>query len=79
MKKNSLLDMHDILMEQLQRLNEAETEQEIAVETEKAKSMSGIARVIIDNSRTLLDAQKAAYDQGVEIPKGTVFQIEGGK
>ncbi len=72
MVKNTLTDMHNILFEQLERLNDAETPEEVEKEMQRSKSMADIAKVMIENSRTLLDAHKTAleynYDKAGETP-----------
>lgn len=76
--KNNLVDLHNIMMEQLQRLNEAESGDEIQQETARAKEMSNVARNIVDNAKVMLEAQKVyAESSGALInPNGTIFQIE---
>lgn len=61
--KNTLIDVHNLLMEQLERLNDAEDD-EIDTEIKRSKAMSETARVIVDNANTIVTAQKVMYDYG---------------
>lgn len=69
MPKNSLNDLHNILFETLERLNDAE-EDEIDFEVEKAKAITNIAKVMVDNSRTMLEAQELRAEYGLAFEDG---------
>ena len=57
MAKNKLSDLNDHLFAQLERLNdETINPEEMKAEIEKAKAMEGIAKSIIETSKTVLDA-----------------------
>lgn len=57
MAKNKLSDLNDHLFAQLERLNdETISAEEMKNEIEKAKAMEGIAKSIIETSKTVLDA-----------------------
>lgn len=64
MPKNSLLDLHNILFETLERLNDAD-EDDYELEVEKAKSITSIAKVMVDNSKTMLESQKLRAEYGL--------------
>lgn len=60
--KNTLSDLNNHLFAQLERLNEEDlTPEQISKEVERSKAISGIAKNIIDNARTALDAARFTY------------------
>lgn len=69
--KNTLLDVHNMLLEQMERVMDAETPEEIEKESKRAKDLTGLGKVVVDNSRVMLDAQKIVYDTTGEITSGT--------
>lgn len=75
-KGTMLMDMHDMLMEQMTRLADAESDEELKREQERGKAMANIARTVIDNAKLLLEAQKVAEENCIE-NKGTIYQLEG--
>lgn len=63
--KNTLMDMHNILMEQLERLNDDElTDEQLDKEIKRSKALGDTAKVIVDNSKTILEAQKIRLEYG---------------
>lgn len=67
--KNKLTDLNDHLFAQLERLSDEDMKgDQLTEEIERSKSVSGIARVIIDNARLALDAQKALCDTVRALP-----------
>ena len=61
--KNSLEDMHNILMEQLQRLNDADlSEEDISKEIERSRAMTGVAKAITENASTVIRAAQLQFD-----------------
>lgn len=71
MSKQNLADLNRYLFEQLDRLNDTDLKDEdLKTEIERARSVSGIAKVVIDNARLVLTVQKS-YDLeiGTEKPK----------
>lgn len=57
--KNSMTDLHNHLMAQMERLGEENlTPEQIKAEVDRSKAMIGIAGAMIDNARIVLDAQK---------------------
>lgn len=58
--KNTLGDLNNHLFAQLERLGDEELKgDELREELERAKSISNVAKTIIDNAALVLDAQKA--------------------
>jgi hypothetical protein len=56
--KNTLSDLNDHLFAQLERLgNESMTNEQLAVELERARSITNVAHQIVNNGRLVLDAQ----------------------
>ena len=63
--KNTLMDVHNILMEELERLNDEDIkDKDLEKEIKRSKSMTEITKVIVDNSKTMLDAQKLTIEYG---------------
>lgn len=61
--KNKLIDLNDHLFATLERLsNESLTVEQLAAEITRAKTVGGIASVIVSNARLALDAQVAVND-----------------
>lgn len=79
--KNTLLDVHNILMEALERLNDDELMDDSAKakkEVERAKAMTDVGKTIVDNANVILKAQMhqdnmiAEYGT-VETSTGSIF------
>lgn len=68
MPRNTLGDMHNLLMEQMERLAQADAE-EVAQEVERAGSMAKLATAINNNASTMLKAIQTANEDGTTIPK----------
>lgn len=62
--RNTLIDVHNILMEQLECLNEAETDEELEFECKKSKHICDTAKVIVDNANLILQATKYSNEYG---------------
>lgn len=57
MPRNKLTDMHNILMEQLERLNDEDlSDEELQTEIKRSKAMAGLSAEIIDNARVHIEA-----------------------
>ncbi len=69
--KNKLIDLNDHLFAQLERLSDEDTKGEaLKEEIERAKSVTGISKVIVDNAKLALDAEKFKTEyQAKELPK----------
>ncbi|HBA09927.1 MAG TPA: hypothetical protein DCW48_10590 [Methylotenera mobilis] len=56
--KNTLTDLNNHLFAQMERLSEESLSvEQLAFEAERSKSLTIIARTIVDNARLVLDAQ----------------------
>lgn len=64
MPRNTLLDVHNILVEQLERLMDAETPQELEIESKRAKAVSSTSKAIIGNAAVILKSQKLVLEYG---------------
>jgi hypothetical protein len=61
--KNTLTDLNNHLFAQMERLSEESLNNEqLAFEAERSKSLTIIARTIVDNARLVLDAQTRIND-----------------
>lgn len=73
MTRNTLMDLNNHLFEQMERLNDDElSDDKLAKEIQRAKSMSDVSAKIIDNAKLALDAEmyKAEYGgNAVTMPK----------
>lgn len=66
MKKQSLGDLNGYLFEQLERLNDPElTEDELALELQRAKAVTGVASQVVANAQVVLKA-KLAYEENLD-------------
>ena len=69
--KNTLTDLNNHLFAQMERLSEELLSvEQLAFEAERSKSLTIIARTIVDNARLMLDAQTRINDipQHKELP-----------
>lgn len=73
MQSNTLMALNNHLYEQMERLNDDELSDEgLAKEVTRAKSMTDISSKIIENARLALDAEKFRTEYGektVVLPK----------
>lgn len=61
--RNKLTDLNNHLFAQLERLSDEDvTGDKLVEEIERSRAVGNVARTIIDNSRLVLDAQKALND-----------------
>jgi hypothetical protein len=61
--KNTLTDLNNHLFAQMERLSEESLSvEQLAFEAERSKSLTIIARTIVDNARLVLDAQTLIND-----------------
>jgi len=76
--KNKLVDLNNHLFAQLERLSDEELKgEELAVEMNRAKAVTGVAKEIVANGKLALDVQKAVterYVEGESLPK--MLQVE---
>ena len=67
--KNTLVDLHNMLMEQIERLNDDElSDDDLDKEVKRTDSMVKIGKVICDNSANMIAAQKIVADAGGYVP-----------
>ena len=73
--KNKLIDLNDHLFAQLERLSDEDIKgDELKEEIERAKSVSNVSKVIVNNAKLALDAEKFKTEyQNPTLPK----MIEG--
>lgn len=63
---NNLSTLNDILFDQLERLNAKDcTGEKLAQESDKAKSISALAKDVVSNARLALDAAEFRQDAGL--------------
>ena len=61
--KNTLTDLNNHLFAQMERLSEESLNlEQLSFEAERSKSLTIIARTIVDNARLVLDAQTRIND-----------------
>ena len=68
MTKNTLGDMHNILMEQLERLNTA-NEDELGNEIKRSQSMANLAAAVTNNANTVMRAARLQVAARVDMPR----------
>lgn len=67
--KNKLSDLHNILFEQLERLNDNELKGEaLGEELKRSKALTGVASQIIANGQLALRAKRQAADTEENLP-----------
>lgn len=64
MARNTLSDLNNHLFAQLERLSDEELEgEQLKKEMQRAKSINGIAKNIIDNAKTELEGLQFVYEK----------------
>lgn len=80
MPRNKLTDMHNILMEQLERLNDDDlTDEELQAEIKRSRAMADISAQIVDNARVHIEAAQfqADYNRGTPVlPKMLGIEVK---
>lgn len=61
--RNTLVDLHNLLMETVERLNDADPD-ELEIELKRAKGISDVGKVICSNSGNMIQAQRVSNDAG---------------
>lgn len=57
--RNKLTDLNNLLFEQLERINDDELKGDaLTAEISRSKAVTNVARTIVDNAKTMLDAAK---------------------
>ena len=65
MTRNSLMDLHNILFEELERLNNEElTGDELSAEIKRAKAIEGVADQVVANTANMLTAMRMQAQTG---------------
>lgn len=77
--RNTLSDLNNHLFEQLERLNDAESEDEIQQELSRSKAVSDIAKNVIDNGKLVLEAQRFKHDDRMDANRSVPRMLEGNK
>lgn len=77
--RNTLSDLNNHLFEQLERLNDAETEEEIQQELGRSKAVEGIAKNVIDNGKLVLEAQRFKHDDRMDANREVPRMLTGSK
>lgn len=63
--RNTIVDLHNMLMEQMERLNDEDlTAEDLERETKRTDSMVKLGRVICDNTTNMIAAQKVMIENG---------------
>lgn len=69
MPRNKLTDLHNILFEQLERLNdESLTGEELEKEIKRSKAVTTVSHTIIENANTILQAQEFMQTFKTDVP-----------
>ena len=69
MTRNTLMDLNNHLFEQMERLNDDSLSDDgLAKEMQRAKSMSDVSGKIIENARLALDAEELKAEYGRDKP-----------
>lgn len=78
---NNLNSLNDYLFEQLERLNDDESlekEENFEKEIKRTKALTEVAKTIIDNANTIINATKLANEIGLSNAK-EVLKLSDGK
>ena len=66
--RNTLGDMHDLMMEEIERLMTAEGE-DLKTEISRSKAVAELSTVVINNAKTVLDVARIQAQTAVQIPR----------
>lgn len=75
--RNTLNDLNNHLFEQLERLSDAGTEEEIKQELDRSKSVSDIAKNVIENGKLVLEAQRFKHDDRMDTNREVPRMLTG--
>ena len=65
--RNTLVDLHNILMEQLERLNDDElTDEEFERELKRSKGIAKVGSVMVQNTANIIEAAKIQAEYNAE-------------
>lgn len=69
MARNTLMDLHNILFEELERLNDEElTGDDLADEIKRARAIEGVADQVVSNTANMLAAIRFQANTGARVP-----------
>lgn len=75
--QNSLLNLHNLLMEAAERIMDADTPEEIDREIKVSKALADVGKVTVANAAVILDAQKTALEYGLaDVNPNKIFALE---
>lgn len=60
------MDLNNVLFEQLERLQEAESNEELETELKRANAVTGVSSQIVKNAALMLDAEKIRLEYGYD-------------
>lgn len=76
--QNTLLDVHNLLVEQLEMLAEVDVENDdpkkIELAAKKAHAAAALGTAIAKNANVAVQAQKAAYIQAEDVPSALTME-----
>lgn len=79
--RNKITDLNLHLFEQMERMSDEDlTEEQFAKELERSKQISNLAKNIIENNKTAIEALKLAEKAGIDITKtngGKMLMLDG--
>ena len=75
--KNKLLDLNNHLFEELERLNNDDLdEKNLDFEIKRSKSMTNVAKAIIENANTMLETKKHFDAKGIKTEVPDILQLQ---
>lgn len=78
--RNSLEDVHNLLMEQLERLNDDElNDEQLDKEIKRSAAMTNIATSIAENANTVLKGIRLHYEMGNGVKGVNAFLLGKGE
>lgn len=76
--RNTLNDLNNHLFEQLERLSDADTDDEIKQELNRSRAVSDIARNVIENGKLVLESQRFKHDDRLDANRTVPRMLVGG-
>lgn len=67
MTKNTLGDMHNLLLEQMERLANADSDT-VEAEVERARAMAQVATAVNNNAATIIRAVQVSHAASMKVP-----------
>ena len=78
-KKNTMDDLRDHLFEQLERLKDAETEDELGREIRRAESVAKVSNQLIETAKVEVGLLRLVDDHGGDRPNKSRLLLMGGE